>query len=109
MPAPALAVVRLTQQVIDHLAIRRIGRVGNERRNLFRPGRQAGQVKIQTADQHPGIGRGAWLQLRSIESGKDERIARVGPPAGLRDLRRFGLPDWLQRPPVVAAALGRGV
>ena len=106
--APAFAVVRRAEEVVDHAPVGGISRVGHERRDLLRRGRQAGQVKIKSADQRPRIRRGAWTELFGIQPVEDERIDRVGDPIRLRDRRLVGALHRLERPPVVPAALGRG-
>ncbi len=54
--APAFAVVRTDQQLIDELFVSTRVRRGDERGDLLRRRRQAGQVERETADQRPSIG-----------------------------------------------------
>ena len=108
VPAPAFAVVRRAEEVVDHAPIGGIGWVGHERRDLLRRGWQAAQVKIKSANQRSRIRWGAWHELFGIQPIEDERIDRVGHPVLLRDRRLAGALHRLERPPVVPAALGRG-
>ena len=94
----ALAVMRRVEQTIDLLLVG-VGRlVGEERRDLFGSGRQAGEVEGDAAEQGDAVGFGRGLQAFGFEPGEDEVVDRIRDPRGVLH-RRHGGPDRARRRP----------
>ena len=98
MAAPALAVGRGTEQAVHHLGegIRR--RIGDEGIRLGRCRREPGEVERGAAEQRAAVGGGRGFPVVGFETRQDEIIDARPDPRGVRDHRRRGFPDRLERP-----------
>ena len=82
--APAHTVARRAEQPLDKILVGCIGRVGEERLDLLRRGRQAGQVESDAANQRQFIGPGSrrerFLGKLCQQEGIDRRAdeGRIG-------------------------------
>ena len=78
--APALAVVRRSEQSVDHALIGVGPRVGKEVANLARRRDEAGQIEADPAQQRL-LGRlGRRLQMLFLQTRQDEGVDRIPHP-----------------------------
>ncbi len=105
VPRPALAIGRRGQEPIDDLLERRGRTIGNERRDLFRGWREAGQVERGATDPGPPVRRMGGCDplrprrvqeegidlighvVRTVRQAEAARSGRAGTPTSL-DARR---------------------
>ena len=78
--AAVLAPVRRRQQPVDVLLVG-VGRlVVDERLDVFRAGRQAGEVERQAAGEGAAVGLGGGGEAFLLRARQDERVDRVADP-----------------------------
>ena len=113
--APALAVARRRQEPLDHPFVGVGPLVGEERVDLGRGRRQAGQVERDPSQQLPPAGGGDRGQPLRLEPGQDEPVDRAAHPGRVVDGGRFGTGHRPERPVLAArteivggAAVGPG-
>ena len=87
VPRPALAVVRRGEQPVDDLLEGVRGLVGEERLDLFRRGRQAGQVERGAADQRDLVSRGSGLDILFFKLLKDKCVDWIPNPGRVLNSR----------------------
>ena len=91
----ALSVSRRGQQSVDELIVGLGFLVLNEGGDLFRRGREAGQVEGDAPDEHGALGFTGGSEAFLGETGFEEAVDRVGGGAG----RKFRALDRLVGPP----------
>ena len=91
----ALSVSRRGQQAVDELIVGLGFLVLNEGGDLFRRGREAGQVEGDAPDEHGALGFTGGSEAFLGETGFEEAVDRVGGGAG----RKFRALDRLVGPP----------
>ena len=102
VPAPALAIARRRQQPLDHPFVGVGPLVGEERVDLGRGRRQAGQVERDPPQQLPPAGGGDRGQPLRLESGQDEPVDRTAHPGLVADGGRLGTGHRPERPVLAA-------
>ena len=98
LPAPALAVVRRTEQALDCCLVSILRLVGEEGVHFGDGWRQADQVQAQAAKQGDLVRGGCGLELFLFEPGEDKVIHRVARPVFARRRRRLRLQRRFEGP-----------
>src|SRR5262245_52252172 len=97
---PLLVVMWAAEQPVDNL-LERPGRViGQERVDLFRRRRQAGQIECRAAQQSDLVGGRRRLDAFAFELRQDESVHRSLDPGAISDHRYFRLDHFLISPVV---------
>ena len=105
--APAFAKMRRRQQPLDEVFVGDRRSVRNERLDFRRRGRQASEVKVQSADHRLARRRSTGGKLGLLQTGEDKLVDRGPGPAGVciecrrLDVSRHRLPS-----PVLGLTLG---
>ena len=115
VPAPAFAVARRREKPLDHPLVGVGPLVGEERVDLGRGRRQAGQVERDPPQQLPPAGGGDRGEPLGLEAGQDEPVDRAAHPGRVVDGGRLGTGHRPERPVLAArtevvggAAVGPG-
>ncbi len=98
--APALAVMRRSQQAIHKAVICIRTAVGEKGVDLRGRGRQSDQVQAQAADQRGAIGFGRGRQVFLIEAREHEPVDGIARPRCVAHRGRWGTHRNLERPVV---------
>ena len=98
VPAPPLAVARRRQQTLDHPFVGVGPLVGEERVDLGRGRRQAGQVEGDPPQQLTPAGGGDRGKPLRLEPGQDEPVDRAARPAPAADGGGLGTGHRPERP-----------
>ena len=80
--SPALAVIWRSQQAIDQLVVGLRRFVGEKFRDLFRGGRQSGEVERRAPDERAFAGLRRETKSVGIQSAQQEGVDRIGRAAG---------------------------
>ena len=88
IPRAVLAVLRRGQQPVDHLRVRIGGRIGDERRHVFRARGQARQVQRHAPDQRAAIGFGIRRESGRFHLREDKSIDGRARPLPIGDGRQ---------------------
>ena len=97
MPAPALAVLRQTEQIIDDFLQGLGGLIGYKCLDLFRLGRQANQIEVNAADERAAVGIRDGAEIPPLEAIDDVAVNLRPRPDGILALGRNHL-DRLEGP-----------
>ncbi len=98
MPPPALAVTRVSKQLVDFLPVCVGVGITGESMHLLRSRGQADKIEIEAPQQEPIRGRRGGSQLPALQLGQDEGIDRVLHPLVMAHLRDLGRLQPPQRP-----------
>ena len=98
VPAPTLAKLRPREQPIHDFGKSVVGIVGQKGFDLFRFGRQPGQVERGAPNQCAFISRRARFELVLFQLGQNETVDRIAWPVFLFDSREREVARWQESP-----------